>query len=737
MTPRRLLVTALATMLLVPGAPASSAEPSVGDWPVPRASMEVSVGTAWVRNNPMVVSALVASMGDPPPIQVADYLSGFGASAVTLWQDGPAELERWLDQGSAFISWLAPDGTSVAWDPFVKVFESTGNVLGGLEPDTPGRIGFQVGDEPLTVGQLSDIEAGIAAVRLADPGALAMTNFTFYAPEREAILDHWVSSVDGDIQLSSDYFLGPIHYEVLERFRQSGLDKGVPYWQYLNAYVGAESQFARTHTESDLRWQAMAGLVYGYTGHIWFLYQAAAEGHESATVGGGSALHTGVGDWDAGRSPLWSAVGQINRELANLAAVTQLTSTDVRLILTPGAVRPFGTEDWGPGAGGDPYLIELGPVAGEGPMDVVAGFFTDDDGERYAMVQNGRHTHSTDLGEPPLPSADLPGAVHLAFDFTGAPFSVDRTRLEYLDPDTGKVRVLGLTMRLPEEPPPPPDPPPDPALPPPPPPPPPPPEIYEVDVLLPPGGVFFFKYADTVPFRLGPDVEGVGLVDPATGVWYLREPGAVNTFYYGDPGDVPFLGDWDCDGVDTPGLFRLSDGFVYLRNSNTQGNADVRYFLGDPGDAPLVGDFNADGCDTVSVYRQDEARVFILNRLGSADQGIGFADFDYEFGDPGDSAFAADFDGDGISTVGLRRDSTGFTYLRNSHTSGSADAQFYFADPGDLNLFGDWDGNGTATPGVFRSQEARFYLRFVNDEGPADLDFLFGQVGWLPVVGAF
>ncbi|HSG79178.1 MAG TPA: hypothetical protein VLD62_06315, partial [Acidimicrobiia bacterium] len=24
-------------------------------------------------------------------------------------------------------------------------------------------------------------------------------------------------------------------------------------------------------------------------------------------------------------------------------------------------------------------------------------------------------------------------------------------------------------------------------------------------------------------------------------------------FYFGDPGDVPFMGDWDCDGIETPG----------------------------------------------------------------------------------------------------------------------------------------------------------------------------------------
>ncbi|HLF43456.1 MAG TPA: glycosyl hydrolase, partial [Acidimicrobiia bacterium] len=57
-------------------------------------------------------------------------------------------------------------------------------------------------------------------------------------------------------------------------------------------------------------------------------------------------------------------------------------------------------------------------------------------------------------------------------------------------------------------------------------------------------------------------------------IWSLATSGIVETsFVYGNPGDVPFSGDWDCDGVETPGLYRRSDGYVYLRNSNSEGVA--------------------------------------------------------------------------------------------------------------------------------------------------------------------
>ena len=58
----------------------------------------------------------------------------------------------------------------------------------------------------------------------------------------------------------------------------------------------------------------------------------------------------------------------------------------------------------------------------------------------------------------------------------------------------------------------------------------------------------------------------VGVQDPATGHWTLRDENTnTKTFVYGNPGDVPFIGDWNCDGVETPGLYRQSDGFAYLR----------------------------------------------------------------------------------------------------------------------------------------------------------------------------
>jgi hypothetical protein len=191
-------------------------------------------------------------------------------------------------------------------------------------------------------------------------------------------------------------------------------------------------------------------------------------------------------------------------------------------------------------------------------------------------------------------------------------------------------------------------------------------------------------------------------------------------FYFGNPGDVPFMGDWDGDGVASPGLYRQSDGFVYLRHSNTVGVADVTFFFGNPGDWPLVGDFDGDGLDTVSIWRASEARVYVMNELGVDGGGLGAADYSFGFGNPGDDPFVGDFDGDGVDSVGLYRRSTGFVYFRNSLTQGNADSSFFYGAPGDVILAGDWDGDGDDTVAVYRPSDGHVYVNLENAPTMAD-----------------
>ena len=241
--------------------------------------------------------------------------------------------------------------------------------------------------------------------------------------------------------------------------------------------------------------------------------------------------------------------------------------------------------------------------------------------------------------------------------------------------------------------------------------------------------------------------EGVGLQDPTTGVWHLlNADGTTTDFFFGNPGDFAVYGDWDCNGIDTPGLYRQSDGSVYLRNSNTQGNADIRFFFGNPGDVPLAGDFNKDGCDTVSIWRPSENKVYVINKLGQNDGGLGAAKFFYTIGQRGDQPFVGDFNGNAVDTVGLYSQSLGQVYLHNSLTSAPPDSSFAYGSGGtDVVLTSDWNGNGADTVGVFQapspyvSSDGVLFLRNSNSAGIADVAVGSTQSapGWRPVAGVF
>ena len=237
--------------------------------------------------------------------------------------------------------------------------------------------------------------------------------------------------------------------------------------------------------------------------------------------------------------------------------------------------------------------------------------------------------------------------------------------------------------------------------------------------------------------QIVPIADGAGLVD-TIGRWHLPDTsGVVSPFFFGVADDYALAGDWDCDGIDTPGLYRQSDGYAYLRNSNSTGVADVSFVFGIPGDVPIVGDFDGDGCDTLSVYRN--SHVFIINELGENGGSLGDAELDYWFGVPGDAPFTGDFDGDGIDELGLFREASGFVYFTLDHPmSGPAftDNEFFYGVPDDRIVAGDWTNDGTDTVGIFRESESTFYLRYSNSLGEAD-EVIVAAAGSVPVAGAF
>jgi Subtilase family len=145
---------------------------------------------------------------------------------------------------------------------------------------------------------------------------------------------------------------------------------------------------------------------------------------------------------------------------------------------------------------------------------------------------------------------------------------------------------------------------------------------------------YFFGNPGDVPLAGDFDGNGcdsVSIYRPSEGKFYIINQLGANggsvgpaefSYFYGVPGDTPFMGDWDGNGIDSPGLRRPSDGVVYIRNSNTQGVADLTFFYGVGGDIPYAGDWNGDGADAMGLYRPSNGFIFLRNSnsTGPADQ---------------------------------------------------------------------------------------------------------------------
>lgn len=240
--------------------------------------------------------------------------------------------------------------------------------------------------------------------------------------------------------------------------------------------------------------------------------------------------------------------------------------------------------------------------------------------------------------------------------------------------------------------------------------------------------------------------ESIGIYIPSTAGWFLRNTntdGAADlTFSFGPGGTgwVPIAGDWDRSGTDTPGLFYNPTAGVFLSDTNGPGGANYVFSYGPSnlGWIPIAGDWNGEGVDSIGLYDPSTGNFFLKN-INAA----GNADVILQLG-PGNAGFlpiVGDWNGDGIDTVGIYNPETGVFFLRNSNTNGPADLTFTYGAGGKgyLPISGDWNGDNICTIGLYDPSTGAFLLRNSNDEGDADVELTFGpsDQGAVPVAGSW
>ena len=198
----------------------------------------------------------------------------------------------------------------------------------------------------------------------------------------------------------------------------------------------------------------------------------------------------------------------------------------------------------------------------------------------------------------------------------------------------------------------------------------------------------------------------------------------------GDLDDLPVIGDWDGDGKDDIGVFGpewegddralerepgLPDPENQLlaqpknvppdpdanpdqerllqRSSNGPARADVIdhvFRLGVKDDQPISGDFNGDGVTSVGLFSQGRWRLDV-NGDGRWTED---KDKTFEFGQAGDIAVVGDFDGDGIDEVAIIRGNRMIIDSNRNEKLDATDRVFELeGSDGDI-VVGDFDGDG-------------------------------------------
>ena len=291
------------------------------------------------------------------------------------------------------------------------------------------------------------------------------------------------------------------------------------------------------------------------------------------------------------------------------------------------------------------------------------------------------------------------------------------------------------------------------------------------------------------PRDAGDDVDAIELAaqavffDPLTwtgsdvdmGEWAFTDRNGNETgrIHFGIEGGTPVVGDFNGDGTDEIAVFRDGIWFFDLNGNGYWDEGDLWAKLGNVGDQPVAGDWDGDGKADIGIFGPAWARddLAVKHEPGLPDAANQFdgpmknvppeekfaatdrrimkqsaegsvrsdlIDHVFQYGSPGDLAVSGDWNGDGISNIGLFRQGTWYLDMDGDGRWSAGDTFVEnFGSEGDLPVVADFNGDGIDDLGIYRDGRWRLDSNGNRQLDEGDREFHFGGSHDKPVAGDF
>ena len=212
----------------------------------------------------------------------------------------------------------------------------------------------------------------------------------------------------------------------------------------------------------------------------------------------------------------------------------------------------------------------------------------------------------------------------------------------------------------------------------------------------------------------------------------LPPSGPSTNFTFGTSNQLSIMGDWNGDGLRTPGY--ASNGVIRVNNSLPPSGTTISVTFGSTLGFPAVGDFDGDGKDDIAIYTNGQWQIRM--QAGGIGSGGAVTTRTFSFGSgsyPFVFPVAGNWDAAGADGIGTYNILTGTWQLRQTAEAAGANlAPFVYRPMGIMiPVTGDWNADGTDSVGG--KSGSTWFLNNENDASATDITFTFA--GTFPVVG--